>query len=455
MDGKDVKLLPLTSISPIDGRYWETTKVFSLYFSEYALIKTRIEVEIEYLLFLSRQNIVPKINKLAETKLKRIYQAFELKDAEKVKKLEEETRHDVKAVEYFIADKLKTLNLTKLRPFIHFALTSDDINNVAYRLMLKRSLNEIFIPEINKLAKLLSNFSRKYAKTPMLARTHGQSAVPTTLGKEIAVFKARILPEAKILSQSLFYAKFGGAVGNQNAHKLSFHNKNWVDLSTRFLKSLGLLHSKVTTQTAPPEDLISLFQNIMRINLIILDLDKDMWRYISDNWLVKRKEGKEVGSSTMPQKVNPINFENSEGNLEIANSLFETLIKELPISRLQRDLSDSTVLRNMGTALAHSYLAYQSTQKGFSKIEVNKKEIQKSLNSNWNILFEALQTILRKNGDLKAYEKAAKLASNKKLSKQDWIAVVESFSIPKNDKDVLLNLTPASYLGYAERIVKL
>jgi adenylosuccinate lyase len=455
VDSKNVKLLPLTSISPIDGRYWQTTNLFSAYFSEYALIKTRIEVEIEYLIFLTKQKIAPKIGKASENKLKKIYESFNIKDAQKVKRIEKETRHDVKAAEYFIADKLKVIGLSKLRPFLHFALTSDDINNVSYRLILKRNIKEVFIPSIKNLAKDVEKFSKKYSKTPMLARTHGQAAIPTTLGKEIAVFKNRLLKETEILSKINLYAKFGGAIGNWNAHHLSYPSKNWISLSSFFLKKLGLKHIKATTQTAPPEDITSVIHTIIRINLIVLDLDKDMWRYISDGWLIKRKEGKEIGSSTMPQKVNPINFENSEGNLEIANSIFETLARELPISRLQRDLSDSTLLRNIGTALAHSFLAYQKTQKGFSKIDVNKNEIKSSLNSNWNILFEALQTILRKNGDSKAYEKAASLARKEKLDKEGWIKIVGEFNLPKKDKEILIKLTPDTYIGYAERIAKL
>lgn len=444
------RLVPLTSVSPIDGRYHEETRELSQYFSEFAFIKTRVEVEIKYLIFLSEIGIAPKF--VNQSQVENIYKNFTLNDANKVKRLEKETNHDVKAAEIFIASKLKILNQDKLNPFIHFALTSYDINDTSYRLMIKRALSEVLIPQLKKLMVILWDLSNQYSDLVILGRTHGQPAVPTTLGKEFAVFATRLDRQMKLIKSIKYYSKLSGAVGNWNAHVLAYPKMNWTNLSNKFLKSLGLENIKVSTQITPAEDIVQLFQTFILINLILLDLDRDMWRYISDNWLIKKTEGKEVGSSTMPQKVNPINFENSEGNLEIANALFEVFSRELPISRLQRDLSDSTQLRNIGVAFAHCLIAYKNTIKGLSKIEINKDKIKIDLNENWNILAEGLQTILRIEGKQDAFDSAAKLMKGKRLNQVDWQNIVNKLNISAKAKDKLNRLTPETYVGLAIKL---
>jgi len=442
----------LTAISPIDGRYFEDTQELSQYFSEYALFKTRVEIEIKYLTFLAKEGITPKIRN--HSQLEDIYNKFSIKDAEKVKYLEKETNHDVKAVEIFIGSKLKKINNEKLIPFIHFALTSYDINDTAYRLMIKRALSEILIPQLMTLTNILWVLSKKYSDLVILGRTHGQPAVPTTLGKEFAVFASRLDRQLKLLKSIKYYSKLSGAVGNWNAHTFAYPKMNWPNLSNNFLKSLELENIKISTQITSTEDIVQLFQTFILINLILLDLDRDMWRYISDNWIIKKTEGSEVGSSTMPQKVNPINFENSEGNLELANSLFEVFSRELPVSRLQRDLSDSTQLRNIGVAFAHCLIAYKNTTKGLLKIEINKAKIKIDLNENWNILAEGLQTILRKEGKQDAFNNVVSLMKGKIINQKEWQKIIEGLDISVKEKNNLLKLTPETYIGMAKKLYK-
>ena len=440
----------LTAISPIDGRYFEDTQELSQYFSEYALFKTRIEIEIKYLTFLEKEKIAPKIRNRLQ--LEDIYKYFSLKDAEKVKYLEKETKHDVKAVEIFIGSKLKNMNNEKLIPFIHFALTSYDINDTAYRLMIKRALSEILIPQLVNLTNILWGLSKKYSDLVILGRTHGQPAVPTTLGKEFVVFASRLDRQLRLLKSIKYYSKLSGAVGNWNAHTLAYPKMNWFNLSNNFLKSLGLENIKISTQITPADDIVQLFQTFILINLILLDLDRDMWRYISDNWIIKKTEGSEVGSSTMPQKVNPINFENSEGNLELANSLFTVFTRELPVSRLQRDLSDSTQLRNIGVAFAHGLIAYKNTIKGLLKIEINKAKIKIDLNENWNILAEGLQTILRKEGKQEAFNNVVSLMKGKIINQKEWQKIIKELDISTKEKNLLIKLTPETYIGMAKKL---
>lgn len=440
----------LAAISPIDGRYSESVYQLREYFSEYALFKMRVEIELKYLIFLSSIKIVRAINKKEEMTMTEVYKNFSLKDAERIKKIEIETKHDVKAIEYYLRTKLEK----DLLPWIHFGLTSYDINDNAYRLLLLRALKKIIIPEIKNILSILNSLSNKYSKLPMLARTHGQPAVPTTFGKELNVFASRISKEFSKLQKIQFYGKFGGAVGNWNSLVFAFPNKDWVVLSKKFLQALGLKHCSVTTQVAPPEDLIELFQNLFRTNSIILDLDQDLWRYISDDWIVQLGKEDDVGSSTMPQKINPIEFENSEGNLAIANGLFETISRKLPQSRLQRDLSDSTVLRNIGVALSHSFLAYKSLEKGLLSISANKQKIIKDLNQDWGILTEALQTLLRIEGNTEAYEEVAKYTRGRKISKVEWQKLVRSLNLEVKIEKKLLKLTPENYLGYADNLEK-
>ncbi|PIZ50224.1 adenylosuccinate lyase [Candidatus Woesebacteria bacterium CG_4_10_14_0_2_um_filter_39_14] len=437
----------LTAISPIDGRYFLQTCTLTNYFSEFALFKYRVEIELRYLIFLSKEKITGKITQKEEKQIMEIYERFSLKDAQKIKDFEKETKHDVKAVEYFIRHKFTQTSLSNLGNWIHFGLTSNDINDNVYRLMIKDALGEIIVPEINRLVITLQSIAKKYIKLPMLGRTHGQPAIPTTFGKEMAVFSTRIEKELRNLKNTKLYGKFGGAVGNWNALHFAFPEKNWINLSEKFLKSLDLKQSMVTTQIAPTEDLVSLFQNLFRVNSILLDFNQDMWRYISDEWLVQKGKTEFVGSSTMPQKINPIEFENSEGNLVIANGLFETFSRKLPISRLQRDLSDSTVLRNIGVAFGHSLIAYKSCLKGLESISPNNGKILSDLNEDWSILSEALQTILRKEGKTDAYESVAIQIRGKKMDKKSWLKLIVSLDISKPSKNKLKNLTPEDYLG--------
>ena len=342
------KTQPLLAISPIDGRYANRTKALVKTFSEYGLIKTRVEVEVRYLLFLAEQKIIRVLSASETTRLNTICETFSLKDAQRIKEIESKTNHDVKAVEYFLQEQFKKNALTDVIPWIHFGLTSNDINNVAYRLLILRSVNAVLYPAIEKLWSVLSQLSSQYKNVPIIARTHGQPAVPTTFGKEIGVFASRLSQQVSKLKSIEFQAKFSGAVGNWNAVLFADPEKDWVDLSAKFLATMGLSHAELTTQIAPPEDLIEFFQTMIRINAILIDLNQDIWRYISDEWLVLKDIREQVGSSTMPQKINPIDFENSEGNLQYGNGIFETLARTLPISRLQRDLSGSTLMRNIG-----------------------------------------------------------------------------------------------------------
>lgn len=440
----------LTAISPIDGRYFDVTYQLQNYFSEYAYLKTGIEVEIKYLIFLSDQKIIRTFSKKERKILEDAYGGFSPKKALELKNngAKDGLRiHDIKSVEYYIRNTIRKTSLNNISGWIHFGLTSNDIIDNAYRILVKDSLDGVLIPKIGNLVSSLDKLARKHIALPILGRTHGQPAVPTTFGKEIAVFSARIKKEAASLKTLELYGKFGGAVGNWNALTLAFPEKKWPSLSTKFLKTLGLRHFMPTTQIAPSEDLISLFQTIYRINSVIIGFNQDMWRYISDDWIAQKEKNRFVGSSTMPQKVNPIEFENSEGNLVMANGVFETLCRKLPISRLQRDLSGSTVLRNIGVAFAHSLVAYESCQKGIDSIEPNKEKILADLNEDWSILSEALQTILRKEGKPDAYESVASQIRGKKLTKEGWIKLIGSINISKKEKDKLLNLTPETYTG--------
>ena len=445
-----MKLNSLNAISPIDGRYSEKCRKLSNYFSEESLIKYRVLVEIEYFLKLTESNI-PNFKDFPKNQvenIKKIYKDFNNKDAVLVKEIEKETNHDVKAVEYFVKKKFSDLKLKKYEEFIHFGLTSQDINNTAIPLSIKNALNELYIPEINKLLFLLDEKSNEYHDVPMLARTHGQPASPTKLGKEIEVFSERIKQQLTFLDKIPIAAKFGGATGNYNAHFVAFPEINWKNFASKFLNSLGLQHSFPTTQIEHYDHLASLFDCLKRINTILIDFNRDIWTYISMDYFKQKINQKEVGSSAMPHKVNPIDFENSEGNLGIANAIFQHLSSKLPISRLQRDLTDSTVLRNIGVPFAHTLIAINSTIKGIDKLIINDSKIEDDLNKNWSVVAESIQTILRREGFPNPYEKLKDFTrKNDKVDKETIHKFIEQLDISRSVKDELKKISPKNYTG--------
>lgn len=445
-----MKLNSLNAISPIDGRYSEKCRKLSNYFSEESLIKYRVLVEIEYFLKLTESNI-PNFKDFPKNQvgnIKKIYKDFNNKDAVLVKEIEKETNHDVKAVEYFVKKKFSGLKLKKYEEFIHFGLTSQDINNTAIPLSIKNALNELYIPEINKLLFLLDEKSNEYHDVPMLARTHGQPASPTKLGKEIKVFSERIKQQLTFLDKIPIAAKFGGATGNYNAHFVAFPEIDWKNFASKFLNSLGLQHSFPTTQIEHYDHLASLFDCLKRINTILIDFNRDIWTYISMDYFKQKINQKEVGSSAMPHKVNPIDFENSEGNLGIANAIFQHLSSKLPISRLQRDLTDSTVLRNIGVPFAHTLIAINSTTKGIDKLIINDSKIEDDLNKNWSVVAESIQTILRREGFPNPYEKLKDFTrKNDKVDKETIHKFIEQLDISRSVKDELKKISPKNYTG--------
>ena len=447
----------LNSISPLDGRYATKLGDLERYFSEFALIKNRILVEINWLIFMSRTkslSFVPTLSKNKETSLLKIIDEFSLKDAEQIKKIEAKTNHDVKAVEVFIGKKLESLNLKKYKEFVHLFCTSEDINNLSYNLMLKGYLDNEF-KEINSLLlKDLKSKSKKWSKLSMLSFTHGQTASPTTLGKEIANFHERIKYHLNLLKSLNPSGKFNGAVGNYNAHVITDDKVNWQSLSEKFVKSLGLNWSKYSTQIELKDEMVTIISTMENLNNVLLDLSKDCWLYISKGYLKQLIIAGEVGSSTMPHKVNPIDFENAEGNLTISNSISSAIREKIQISRLQRDLSDSTTLRNLGSAFGYSYLAYKSLLKGFSKIEANKKQIKEDLENSWEVLAEPLQTIMRKNKIANSYDLIKKISRGKPFDKKIYLDIIATLDIDEKDKAKLSQLTPLKYTGLAEKLAK-
>ena len=441
----------LNAISPIDGRYAAITSELQDYFSEGALIKYRIKVEIEYFISLCEFNLphLKNFNKAYFSKLKKIYSDFNLKDALDVKLIENKTNHDVKAVEYFIKQKFNDLNISKYSEFIHFGLTSQDVNNTAIPLIVKDVLQEVYIEKIEKILKALENKIKKWKDIPMLSRTHGQAASPTKLGKEINVFKIRIDEQLGLLKKIPISAKFGGATGNFNAHIVAYTKYDWLKFSKKFIeKKLQLKHSFPTTQIDHYDHLAAIFDNLKRINNILIDFNRDVWQYISMDYFTQSVNKNEVGSSAMPHKVNPIDFENSEGNLSFANSIFEFLSRKLPISRLQRDLTDSTVLRNIGVPFAHTMIALNSINKGLNKIEVNKKTISEDLENNWAVVAEAIQTILRRENYPKPYEALKNLTrTGKKIDQNSIEKFIENLDVKESLKQELKRINPSNYTG--------
>jgi adenylosuccinate lyase len=445
-------LTPLSAISPIDGRYRNTTAELANYFSEFALIKYRVFVEIEYFIALT-ENSLPQLQHFdaaVSEKLRDIYKNFSEADAESIKEIEKTTNHDVKAVEYFIKKEFDKLGgLEPFKEFIHFGLTSQDINNTAIPYTFKLAVNNSYYPAIQELVNTLKNYAHEWQQVPMLAHTHGQPASPTRLGKEIQVFVERLEAQLELLATIPYSAKFGGATGNFNAHHIAYPGTDWKNFGNHFVNEvLGLKRSQFTTQIEHYDNFAAHCDALKRINNIIMDLDRDMWTYISMNYFKQKIKAGEVGSSAMPHKVNPIDFENSEGNLGIANALFEHLAAKLPVSRLQRDLTDSTVLRNIGVPVAHTLIAIKSTIKGLGKLLLNQDAINADLEANWPVVAEAIQTILRREGYPNPYEALKDLTrTNQQINGQTIAAFVDTLNVSDAIKQELKQITPANYTG--------
>jgi len=445
-----VQLNSLTAISPIDGRYHKATESLSPYFSEFGLIYYRVRVEVEY--FIALTYTLPELSgfpKDLEPKLRNLYKNFSEADAESIKEIEKTTNHDVKAVEYFLKKKFDELNLSQYKEFIHFGLTSQDINNTAIPLSLKEFMTTGLVPALDKLVNELTVLSVQWKDIALLARTHGQPASPTRLGKEIYVFVERIQKQLELLKTIPYTAKFGGATGNFNAHHVAYPEINWGHFANEFVsKQLGLVRSNPTTQIEHYDNLAALFDNLKRINTILLDFSRDVWQYVAMNYFKQKIKEGEIGSSAMPHKVNPIDFENAEGNLGLANALFEHLSAKLPISRLQRDLTDSTVLRNIGVPLAHTFLALKSLEKGISKLELNQAAIDKDLEDNWVVVAEAIQTVLRREGYPNPYEALKALTrKNEKITQKTMHDFIDGLEIKADLKDRLKKISPFNYTG--------
>ncbi len=447
-----MELTPLTAISPVDGRYRSKCASLDNYFSEFALIRYRVKVEIEYFIALCElplPNLTAVRGGIFE-KLRDIYRNFSLEDAAEIKRIEATTNHDVKAVEYFIKERFDLLGLGAHKEFIHFGLTSQDINNTAVPLSLADALKEVYIPLLETLVSTLNALAREWRFVPMLARTHGQPASPTRLGKEIRVFSYRLERQMESLKAVPISGKFGGATGNFNAHRLAFPEVDWPSFANSFLAgSLGIVREEYTTQISNYDNLAALFDALRRINTIVIDLDRDFWQYISMNYFKQKIKEGEVGSSAMPHKVNPIDYENSEGNLGIANAVLEHLASKLPVSRLQRDLTDSTVLRNIGVPIAHSVIAFHSTLKGLGKLMLHKDAIDADLDGHWTVLAEAIQTVLRREGFERPYEMLKALTrTNEEITQKTIMAFIDSLGVDDHVKAQLRALTPDSYTGY-------
>jgi len=446
-----MELNKLTAISPIDGRYRGKVDELAQYFSEFGLIKYRVLVEVEYLIALVNSGIAPlqDFPKERFEDLRAIYTNFTEADALEIKATERVTNHDVKAVEYFLKDKMTALGLEKQLEFVHFGLTSQDINNTSIPLSLKEAIVNVYIPMLEKVIYKLTGYATDWKDIAMLAKTHGQPASPTRLGKEIYVFVERLTIQLNQLRQIPFSAKFGGATGNLNAHHVAFPQHNWVDFANNFVQqSLGLSRSQTTTQIEHYDNLAALFDCLKRINTILIDLDRDMWTYISMEYFKQKLKEGEVGSSAMPHKVNPIDFENSEGNLGIANAIYEHLSAKLPISRLQRDLTDSTVLRNIGVPIGHALLGLKSTLVGLDKLLLNEVALVQDLEKNWAVVAEAIQTILRREGFPKPYEALKGLTRKNELVTQKTVhAFIDTLEISGNLKSELKQITPSNYTG--------
>lgn len=440
----------LQAISPVDGRYRAQVEALASYFSEEALIRYRVRIEVLYFIALSEE--LPSLRHvLGEERRERLhdlYLSFSSQDALRIKEIERTTNHDVKAVEYFLKERFDELGLSDEKEFIHFGLTSQDINNTSFPLMIREAVEHVYLPELGGLVDQLKFYADQWVHVPMLARTHGQPASPTRLGKELEVYVYRLEEQIKVLEAIPHTAKFGGATGNFNAHTVAYPDHDWKHFATEFVHSLGLKREAFTTQISNYDQLASLFDVLTRINVILIDLARDFWMYISMEYFKQQIRPGEVGSSAMPHKVNPIDFENAEGNLGLANAIFGFLARKLPISRLQRDLTDSTVLRNVGVPLAHSMIALKSLRKGLGKILLNEEALHADLDSNWAVVAEALQTILRREGYPKPYEALKALTrTNEHITEQSIHDFIETLSVSQEVKDEMRRITPHNYTG--------
>ena len=450
-----MKLTSLTAISPVDGRYGNKTVDLRPIFSEFGLIRFRVEVEIRWFQHLAAQADIAEIGPFrAESRdyLDDLVSSFCLEDAERVKQLERTTNHDVKAVEYFLKEKIAASHLDELKEvieFIHFACTSEDINNLSHALMLHTGRSQVLLQPMQAIISQLTSLAHSHANQPMLARTHGQVATPTTMGKELANVVKRLQRQLEQFTQSPILGKINGAVGNFNAHLSAYPEADWPAIAEQFVRGLDLGWNPFTTQIEPHDYMAEMFDAVARFNTILLDLDRDIWGYISLGYFTQKKVEGETGSSTMPHKVNPIDFENSEGNLGIANAVFRHLAEKLPVSRWQRDLSDSTVLRNLGVGIAHSVIAYQSTLQGLAKLSLNEQKLRQELDASWEVLAEPIQTIMRKYGVPEPYEKLKQLTRGVVLDREAIRRLIEALDVPEEAKQQMLGLSPADYVGNA------
>ncbi len=444
----------LGALSPLDGRYANSVKELNAFFSEAAIMRYRIYVEIEYLIALSFEKKIKEFPALTKEKienLRKIYRNFDIESAKQIKEIESETNHDVKAVEYYIQQKINK----SFHAWIHFALTSEDINNLSYSLMWQHGLKQVYIPILKSVNNEIKKLAKRFKNAPMLSMTHGQPATPTTFGKELAVFHSRLNNKIHILKNQKLSGKLSGATGTWSAHLSAYPNINWPRFSSRFIKSIGLKPNLVTTQIEPHDSMVEGYQCVANVNSIVKDLCADMWLYISRGILGQKKIAGEIGSSTMPHKINPIQFENAEGNIGISNAMLIHLAEKLPISRMQRDLTDSTTLRNQGSALGYSFLALKNVLRGLSRITIHKNKMSAELNDHWEVVSEAIQTVLRKSGQSKAYEQLKELTRGEKVNRKVLVDYILNLDIPKEDKDNLLSLTPQTYTGIAPKIFDL
>jgi len=448
-----MELTALTAISPVDGRYASKTQSLREHFSEYGLLRARVEVEVRWLQLLAGNTDIEEVPSLSDEAaqfLNQIVNDFSIDDAAEIKDIESETNHDVKAVEYFIKRKLKAnIELDNISEFVHFACTSEDINNLSYGIMLKNAREQVILPEMDTVIGAIRKLAHEHAAIPMLSRTHGQPASPTTLGKELANIVKRLELQRHQVGNTLIYGKINGAVGNYNAHYSAYPDIDWPVVAQFFVSDLDLQWNSYTTQIEPHDYMAELFQATMRFNTILIDFCRDIWSYISIGYFKQKTVKGEIGSSTMPHKVNPIDFENAEGNLGIANAIFDHLAIKLPISRWQRDLTDSTVLRNLGVGYAHSILAYSSALKGISKLEANPEAMAKDLDTNWEVLAEPIQTVMRRYGIENPYEKLKDLTRGQRVNEQIMLEFIDSLELPEEAKASLRLLTPANYIGNA------